>query len=388
MKITWVTRSFLDYRIPVYRTINQLSGNQLTVIYYADVVPIRCQEKLASILGERAIGLKGELRLTGKKSQPLSSAKKNGIRIPVQPGLIKEIKKSKPELLLSDGFFQWTYATLWLRFWKRIPHLMLYEGTKHTERNAGKLRTAYRKIASKFIDQIACNGSLSAKYISSLGYPKSKTHLGNMAADTEDLPQKQSQFSLEDRTKLKNELGLNQFVFLFIGRLVTLKGVDKLIDVWLKTFASNQEVSLLIVGGGPEETSLKNKTKDSNCTNISFTGEVDYDLIYQYFGVANIFIIPTLQDNWSLVVPEAMSCRLPILSSKYNGCWPELIKTENGWVFDPLDIENFSNVLQTAWNNKEKWSEMGNNSSDLVQDYTPEKVAFRIYNVCKLTRNN
>ena len=36
MKITWVTRSFLDYRIPVYQELNKLCGRNLTVIYYKD----------------------------------------------------------------------------------------------------------------------------------------------------------------------------------------------------------------------------------------------------------------------------------------------------------------------------------------------------------------
>ena len=108
MKITWVTRSFLDYRIPVYEAINTLCNNNLTVIYFKDVVPERCQNKLKLILGERAIGLSGELRIGGKKNQPLSSIKRNGIRIPIQPGLIRKIKNTNPDVILSDGFFQWT----------------------------------------------------------------------------------------------------------------------------------------------------------------------------------------------------------------------------------------------------------------------------------------
>jgi hypothetical protein len=108
MNITWVTRSFLDYRIPVYAEINRLCNNQLTVIYFADVVPQRCQDKLKAILGERAIGLTGEVRIGGKKTENQKFANKGGIRIPMRPGLIKTVKKTNPELLLSDGFFQWT----------------------------------------------------------------------------------------------------------------------------------------------------------------------------------------------------------------------------------------------------------------------------------------
>lgn len=46
MKITWVTRSFLDYRIPVYQELNKLCGRNLTVIYYKDIPPERTQKKI------------------------------------------------------------------------------------------------------------------------------------------------------------------------------------------------------------------------------------------------------------------------------------------------------------------------------------------------------
>ena len=62
MKITWVTRSFLDYRIPVFKALDEMSGHQLTVIYYKDIPPQRTQDKLKKVLGERAIARERELQ--------------------------------------------------------------------------------------------------------------------------------------------------------------------------------------------------------------------------------------------------------------------------------------------------------------------------------------
>jgi glycosyltransferase involved in cell wall biosynthesis len=382
MKISWITRSFLDYRIPVYAELDRLCGNNLTVIYYSDVVPERCIEKLKTAIGKRAIGLTGELRISGKKKQPLSSLDKRGTRIPFQPGLIREIKRSHPDIMVSDGFFQWTFAPLWLRLTRKIPLVMCYEGTKHTERNGGFFRILYRKNASRLIDHIVCNGRLCSEYIKELDYPKNRISIGNMAADTKLLYQSVSDFSAYQRLKLKDSIGLNQNVVLFIGRLVPLKGVDLLINVWIKVFKGNNNISLLIVGDGAEKRKLENICIKGDSQNIKFTGNVDYDLIYSYYAIADVFIIPTLQDNWSLVVPEAMSCALPIISSKYNGCWPELVRSENGWVFDPLNEEDFSRTLRTVWENKDKWKQMGRESLRIVQDYTPEKVAANIFNAC------
>jgi glycosyltransferase involved in cell wall biosynthesis len=382
MKIVWVTRSFLDYRIPVYEELDKLCGNNLSIIYYSDVVPKRCTEKLKKSIGRRTIGLTGEIRISGKKKQPLSSFQKRRTRIPFQPGLIEEIIRSCPDIMISDGFFQWTYASLWVRLTRKIPHIMCYEGTNHTERNSGFFRELFRKKALKLIDRIVCNGKLCSDYIEKLGYPNERISIGNMAADTRSLHQSVFGFKKNERTKLKEEIGLNQYMFLFVGRLVPLKGVDLLINAWIKVFSGNKNISLLIVGDGPEKGKLESFCSVNHSENIKFTGDVDYDLVYKYYAISDLFIIPTLQDNWSLVVPEAMSCGLPVICSKYNGCWPELAKPENGWVFDPLDEDDFIDTLKNAWDAKEKWPRMGKESLRIVRDYTPEKVAINIYEAC------
>ena len=382
MRITWVTRSFLDYRIPVYAAINKLCDNNLTIIYFKDVVPERCQIKLTSLIGDRAIGLTGELRLSGKKSQPLSFIKKNRFRIPIQPKLIKTIKNTSPEIVLSDGFFQWTYAALWLRMFYKTPHIMLYEGTEHTERNAGRLRLTYRKLVSKFIDVIHCNGSLSHTFLNKiLKIKKSKLALGNMTSDIDFLKFNCDNCSHEQSLKFKQDHNLQENVFLFVGRLVPLKGIIHLIKSWGSL--DLEDSCLLIVGDGPERDNLQIYITTENIKNIHFQGTIDYNDIYKYFNAADIFIIPTLQDNWSLVVPEAMSCGLPIISSKYNGCWPELVQPKNGWVFDPLNKNNFIETLKKALENKENWKNMGEASRQIVENFSPDKIAIQIYNSCK-----
>jgi len=387
MNITWVTRSFLDYRIPLYAELNKLCDNNLTVIYNAEVVPERCKSKLENVLGTKSIGLYGEFRLLGKKIQPLSNIKKNGLRIPYQPKLVKIIKKTEPDVIISDGFFQWTYAALILNYTRKIPHVMCYEGTEHTERNAGFLRLKFRKFASNYINLIHANGTLSAAFLKNiLRLPESKISLGNMTSETTLLKEKSSLLSEKQKLKIKEELNLKTNVFLFVGRLVPLKGVSYLVEAWSEL--NLKDSSLLLVGDGTERVKLNNFITTNNVKNICLKGEIDYDEIYKYFGISDCFIIPTLQDNWSLVVPEAMSCGLPIISSQYNGCWPELVKKENGWVFNPLDKRNFIKTLQEAIHNKDYWEVMGEASEKIVKNFSPKKIGKQIFKSIELIIND
>ena len=388
MRITWVTRSFLDYRIPVYQEINFLCNNQLTVIYYKEVVPQRCQDKLRAVLGDRAIGLGGEIRFGGKRRENQTFANKGGLRIPLRPGLIQKVRKTKPDIILSDGFFQWSYAALANNAFWHTPHIMLYERTPHTERNVSKIRTIARKLASRYISAISCNGTLTKKYLLEFGYPKEQLFIGNMAADSKGLQETISKINDQQLKNLKNKYKLKGPILLYVGQIIPRKGIMELLTVWKNFEKEYKKPQLVLLGDGNQYTDASNFIKENNIKNIHLLGRVDYTEIAQFYAMADVFIIPTLEDNWSLVVPEAMSSGLPIICSKYNGCWPELIKPDNGWVFDPLDTKNFIFTLQTAWENRNRWENMGKNSLEIIKDYTPEKIALRLFASINYVLNN
>ncbi len=382
MRITWVTRSFLDYRIPVYKEINRLCNNQLTVIYFADVVPERCKEKLCSILGNRAVGLSGEIRIGGKRVENQSFANQGGLRIPLRPGLIKKVRKTKPDIILSDGFFQWTYAALVNNAIWKTPHLMLYERTPHTEREVTKTRVYARKIAAKFITAISCNGSLTKEYLLQFGYPAKRLYMGNMAADSSGLQKAILEVNEQQLSRLKGKYKIKGPVLLYVGQIIPRKGIMELLFVWKDFEKENPLPQLVLLGDGEQFEEANGFIKNNNIKNVHLPGKVNYSEVAQFYAMADVFLIPTLEDNWSLVVPEAMACGLPIICSGYNGCWPELVKKGNGWVFDPLHTDEFKNTLQTVCKDKDRWKKMGENSLEIIKDFTPEKISQRIYETC------
>ncbi len=383
MKVTWITRSFLDYRVPVLRELSSLAGGGLTVLYYGEVVPDRVASKVRSVLGDHAIPLSGEWRPIGKKAMGEGFAN-SGLRVPIQPGLVRETLQSTPDVIISDGFFQWTYATLWLRATRGIPHVMCYERTAHTERNSQWYRTAYRKLVMRWIDAMCCNGRLCGEYTQSLGFPADRITYGHMVADVEGTRQAASCVSEAQLAKLVARLDLKGLVFLYVGRLIPLKGIDKLLEAW-KVFSSGMEpggVTLLLVGDGPQRGELEQYCANYGLHSVRFAGAVDYDALAPFYKAADVFVIPTLEDNWSLVVPEAMACGLPILCSKYNGCWPEYVTPSNGWVFDPLNLQDTVECLQACLTTREKLRQMGKESCRIVSDHTAKQAAEAVLRAC------
>ena len=129
---------------------------------------------------------------------------------------------------------------------------------------------------------------------------------------------------------------------------------------------------------------VKEEIINKKLNTVKFLGWINYNDIAGYYQIADIFIIPTLEDNWSLVIPEAMASGLPIITSFYNGCWPELVQESNGWVMDPLNHKNFVETLIKSHNARDKFKQMGESSLEIISKYTPLSAAMKIYETCKI----
>ncbi|MDM7987660.1 MAG: glycosyltransferase family 4 protein [Smithella sp.] len=387
LRITYIARSFLDYRIPVFDELSKLIDGNLTVIFSEAAVPDRVVKRVQKVLGDRAVGLSGE-RVIGFRGNVTSEFANTRIRIPWQPRILKEIKKSKPDVLIGDGFAQWTLAALVYRILHDTPFVMCYERTCHTERNAQWYRTSFRKAIIPLISATCVNGSLSKTYAASLGIPENLITTGHMVADTDGFDNAVRSISQQEKEAVCQRFNVHGMLYLYVGRLIPLKGLAQLINGWALFEKESNEGTLLLVGGGPEEEKLKAQVLQLGLKNVAFAGSVDYNDIAPFYASGDVFVMPTLEDNWSLVVPEAMACGLPIICSKYNGCWPELVHEEkNGWVFDPLNIEDTVRVLRAAIKNKSKLSEMGQYSKEIVEQHTPRAAAQVILSACKTALN-
>lgn len=377
MKILWVNSSFLDYRIPVYKRLNELSGGNFYIVYSRTMVPERIPQKIEAAIGNHAIAIDGENQLCIGKSDTL--ANKN-LRIPRPSGLYKVIKEVNPDIIIGEGFFQWTPFALRYSITHRKPLFIGYERTKWTERDCPKWRALYRKVVDKFTRGYLCNGILTKEYLmDELKVSEKKITTGTMSADSEGLAKASLSISPEERVAFKHSLGLHEegITFLYSGYLIPRKGVDYLLQAWMKHIQTYPKDQLLLVGGGELQESLSKTYGEEK--SIHFMGTVVYDTIYRYYNAADVFVIPTLEDNWSLVVPEAMACGLPVACSVYNGCYPELVhEGENGALFDPLDVK--STVKALDYFHHVDLDQQGARSIEIEKQYNTERIAQNIFN--------
>ena len=176
-----------------------------------------------------------------------------------------------------------------------------------------------------------------------------KTHLLKNAIDVEKFNRTVSE---TQKKRIRERLGLSEqdFVVLYVGRIIEVKGVLELMQA--VTGIEDNHIKLLMVGSAnfgkwafsPYERQV-NKLAKQNRDRIIFTGYVPNDEVYQYASVADVQCVPSLcEEAAGLVVLEAMAEGLPLIATRSGGV-PEYIG--NGTTL-LIDRENVVKNLQEA----------------------------------------
>ena len=379
MKVLYCNPSFWDYRLPFYNRLNELFNGEFYVIYSPKRYCGREKllNKIKAVLGKNALPYENE-PMFDVHTRSFNHFSEGHQQIPFPFGLLRRIRKVRPDVLITEGFFQWTPLVVLYGFLFRVPVFMGYERTLHTERNSGKLRKWHRQFTDCFIRGYLVNGSETKKYLLSIGVKESKIHVGGMSADSEGLRKGIASLGSAERDSMLAKYKKNDgIVFLFCGALIERKGVESLLKAWKEYTQTHPNDTLLMVGGGELESKLR---KDfGSIPTVFIEGRKEYSEVCKYYAIADVFILPTIEDNWSLVIPEAMSCGLPVATSIYNGCHSELIREgENGTTFDTFNQASIIQALDFFHDRDLK--QMGQKSIEFEKPFDTEHCAQRTYN--------
>jgi glycosyltransferase involved in cell wall biosynthesis len=129
---------------------------------------------------------------------------------------------------------------------------------------------------------------------------------------------------------------------LFLGRLHFKKGLDRILKVLPSVVKSFPDVLLTIVGdGSPEfELLLRSVIKAQGLENsVMMTGRLDDMVKWGAYASAEVFLLPSRQENFAITVAEAMQMSVPIIISNKVNTWPYVTDAGAGLVLDEEHIE-------------------------------------------------
>lgn len=172
-------------------------------------------------------------------------------------------------------------------------------------------------------------------------------------------------YGVEPDQNLRTRLGLqNKIVLGFIGSFYAYEGLPLLLEALPKIIEKQLETRLLLVGGGPQEQLIKQKTKELGLDKfVIFTGRIAHDLVQDYYNQVDIFVYPRLSMRLTeLVTPlkplEAMAQGRLVVASDVGG-HKELIRdNETGRLFKANDSDALATAVLSLLSQSQQWEKL------------------------------
>lgn len=136
------------------------------------------------------------------------------------------------------------------------------------------------------------------------------------------------------------------FKVMFVGRLITLKRVDMLIEALANLPTSlATSMQLRIVGGGPLEDSLRSLARRRLGDRVEWVGQLSMEDARREIGAADCLVLPSRHDGWGAVVSEALMAGTPAICSDACGASEVVLASKVGGVFHNGDVGALSRLL-------------------------------------------
>ncbi len=154
-----------------------------------------------------------------------------------------------------------------------------------------------------------------------------------------------------DTMGVRRKLGLNENmkIVVFVGNLITVKGLSYLIEAVKIVKERRNDFVLLVIGSGESERSLRLRVKRCNVgEKIRFMGVVPHSKIPLWLNAADFLVLPSLSEGRPTVVAEAHACGTPVIATDIEGTREMIDREELGILVPPRDAKALAGAITTA----------------------------------------
>ena len=308
----------------------------------------------------------GGLDVTVQRNLLFSSRAQHGDRFQEERAIhfpydtLFQLRRYRPDAIIAAEFGMRTLqAALYKCFNRRTKLIVWATLSMVTEQHRGAARKLIRRLILKAADGVLVNGSSGAAYIQGLGFPRERIHVVPQATD--------------------NELFAGPAVrpddpvckLLYAGQLIERKGLTQFHEQLSKwcSLHPDRKVLWTLVGTGPLAEKVESWKRPANYA-LKSLAEVPFRELPAQYHDADIFTLPTLADEWGLVVNEAMIAGLPVLGSVNSQAVEDLVvEGRNGWRFRPDHPDEVFEALNRALgSSRETWDAM---REEAIKTVTP-----------------
>lgn len=270
--------------------------------------------------------------------------KRVGTAEAICPSIIKYLSKGKYDVIVI-GFFASPTGMMAIEHMRirHIPFVLSSDGGM-VKNDAGikhKIKQHFISAASAWLS----TGKTTTEYLTYYGADPKRVYIypftSVMAEDILKQP-----LTITEKQEYRKLLGMKEDkVILSVGQFIYRKGYDVLLKACKQLDSS---IGVYIVGGKPTEEYL-NLKEQLDLEHVHFVNFMTKNKLANYYKAADLFVLPTREDIWGLVVNEAMAYGLPVITTTKCVAGIEMVKDGvNGQIIPVEDVEALTKSIKNA----------------------------------------
>ncbi|UYZ40646.1 MAG: glycosyltransferase family 4 protein [Candidatus Methanospirare jalkutatii] len=224
-----------------------------------------------------------------------------------------------------------------------------------------------RKLAEKSKKIITISNNEKRRLLRFYDIPEEKIVVIPNGVNVEEF-----KFNVNERRKIRSRLRIedNEVVLMFAGHEFRKKGLEIIIKALPMV---KEDVKLLVIGGDNPVYYKKLASKIGVLNKIVFLGLVPD--IKEYYAASDIFVFPSLHEGFGLVITEAMSSGLPVITTKLTGASELIIDGYNGILLNEVNSEELARKINLLIEDEKLRKQIGKNARKTAEKYTWDETA-------------
>lgn len=368
IKVALVHNIISPYRIPVFNHLASKRNLDLTVYFLNESARNR---KWETDFYRKKINFNYEILPSINLKIPFV----NSIEYNINPTIFFKLYKNKFDAVVISGWVDFVSQTLpFLTSFYSFKYILWAGSTKDEPSIQRWLFLPLVKSIIRRASSIIPYGTKSKRYLMNLDANKDIIVNSFNAIDVDYFQNKIKKITKSKINILKTSYNIskNTLVILYVGQFIPRKSLSVLIKA---ASMLNKDLSLVFLGHGDEKDNYISLANELS-VKLTIINHLERDKLPEIYKMSDLFILPSREEVWGLVVNEAMACGLPVICSDNVGCVEDLVINEvNGFVFKSDDPKSLAEMITLISKDKSHLKKMGNESKKIIKTITTEKSA-------------
>jgi glycosyltransferase involved in cell wall biosynthesis len=299
------------------------------------------------------------------------------------PGLIKELRKSKYDLIQVNEYNDIISTQVVNYADKNYIPVIVYQGMyKNLSGRFNGLYTFFhdKLLISNFINKVSIaltKTKVAADFLMSKGF----NHVSVMPVglDTNAFVQSKNQINNNELNNLY-DIPANHKVILYIGNFEQRRNINFLLDI--ANNCKKLPITFLFIGEGELLVQAQQKVITQNMSNVRLPGRLPQKELSTIYQSSDLFLLASDYEIYGMVVLEAMYYGIPVISNNTAGPASIIDSNINGVIINDLNVEEWSTVIKKLFSDNNILKTMKNRAKTKIeQELTWEKIAQKYLDV-------